>query len=127
MHTDPIADMLTRIRNAERAGKKHMRIPYSKMKHAVLQVFEKNKFVNEIKIETEGSFKELSFELTGKGNALQIDRISKPGQRIYVSAKEIPAVLNGLGICVISTSKGVMSGLEAKKQKLGGELLCTIS
>lgn len=127
MHTDPLADMLTRIRNAARAGKHHVRLPYSKLRYAILEVFAQNKFVEEVKVETQGKFKELAFALPERSYALQIDRISKPGQRIYVNAKEIPAVLNGLGICVLSTSKGVMSGLEAKKQKLGGELLCTIS
>lgn len=127
MHTDPIADMLTRLRNAHSARKHHVRIPYSKVKHAVLEVLAKNKFVEKLDMDTSGTFKEIEVTLRQREYPLEIQRISKPGQRIYVNVKEIPAVLNGLGICVLSTSKGVMSGLDAKKHKLGGELLCTIS
>lgn len=127
MNTDPIADMLTRLRNAHRANHQVVRIPYSKIKYAMLQVMAKNKFVQEVTIEKTGKFQEINVVLTERGYPLEIKRISKPGQRIYVKSEEIPAIMNGLGIAILSTPKGIMSGLEAKKSKIGGEILCQIA
>ena len=127
MHTDPIADMLTRIRNANRAGHNDVRMPFSKMKHAILQVMAKNNFVEEVNIETSGKFQELHVILGKPQYRLELKRVSKPGQRIYVKSTEIPAVMDGLGIAILSTPKGVLSSIDAKKGKVGGELLCIVA
>lgn len=127
MNTDPIADMLTRLRNAHRARRNNVRMPYSKIKYAILQVMAKNKFIEEVNIETSGKFQELHVILGERPYPLEIKRVSKPGQRIYVKSSEIPAIMNGLGIAILSTPKGVMSGLDAKKNKTGGEILCQIA
>lgn len=127
MNTDPIADMLTRLRNANRAGHARVRMPYSKVKHEILKVMSAYKFVGIVAMEKSGKFNELVVELATRDYPLEIKRISKPGQRIYVSATNIPKVLNGLGISILSTPKGVMSNRDAKKQNVGGELLCQIA
>lgn len=119
--------MLTRLRNADRAGLKEARMPYSKIKHAMLQVMAKNGYVQEVNIETPDKFQELHIVLADRKFSLNIKRISKPGQRIYVNASSIPKVLDGLGIAILSTPKGVMCGKDAKKSNIGGELLCEIS
>ena len=124
--TDPIADMLTRVRNADRAGLKETRMPYSKMKYAILQVMAKNNFIEEVNIETSGKFQEIHVLLKTRKHNLAIKRISKPGQRIYVNASKIPKVLDGLGIAILSTPQGIMGGLDAKKKNIGGEVLCEI-
>jgi small subunit ribosomal protein S8 len=127
MNTDPIADMLTRLRNANRAGHQTVRIPYSVLKHEILKVFSKNHFVGEVRMEKSGEFNELLVTLANRPQPLEIKRISKPGQRIYVHAKKIPKVLNGLGLSVLSTPKGVLSHRDAAKENVGGELLCEIA
>jgi small subunit ribosomal protein S8 len=127
MNTDPIADMLTRLRNAHRAKHSEVRMPYSKIKYAMLQVMAKNNFIDEVNVDTSGKFQEIHVVLAKLKHPLEITRVSKPGQRIYVKSTEIPAVMNGLGIAILSTPKGVMSGIDAKKGKLGGEILCQIA
>lgn len=124
--TDPIADLLTRIRNAARARKTIVRMPYSKMKMAICTVLKDRGYILELKATGEGVAKELMVEIPENRADLHLKSISKPGQRIYVKAQEIPRVLNGLGLAIVSTPKGVMSGEDAKKQKLGGEYLCEI-
>lgn len=124
--TDPIADLLTRIRNAARARKTIVRMPYSKMKMAIATVLKERGYVLEAKATGEGVAKELMLEIPENRQDLHLKSVSKPGQRIYVKAQEIPRVLNGLGLAIVSTPKGVMSGEDAKKQKLGGEYLCEI-
>lgn len=124
--TDPIADLLTRIRNAARARKTIVRMPYSKMKMAIAAVLKERGYVLEAKATGEGVAKELMLEIPENRQDLHLKSVSKPGQRIYVKAQEIPRVLNGLGLAIVSTPKGVMSGEDAKKQKLGGEYLCEI-
>lgn len=124
--TDPIADLLTRIRNAARARKTIVRMPYSKMKMAIATVLKERGYVLEAKASGEGVAKELMLEIPENRQDLHLKSVSKPGQRIYVKAQEIPRVLNGLGLAIVSTPKGVMSGEDAKKQKLGGEYLCEI-
>lgn len=126
MNTDPIADMLTRIRNAERAGHNSVRMPYSKIKQSILEVLKAHHFIEKIEINSSNSFKEIEVSLSPRTHKLDLKRVSKPGQRIYVKANEIPSVLNGLGISILSTPKGVLSNREAKKHNVGGELLCTI-
>lgn len=124
---DPIADFLTRIRNAQMAGQAEVAVPYSKLKEQMAQVMLKNKFLESVKTEdVEGkAFKNLVLGLPQK--SLTLKRVSKPGQRIYLGSQDIRRVLNGLGIAIVSTSKGVITGYEARALNVGGELLCEVS
>lgn len=124
--TDPIADLLTRIRNAARAKKTILHVPYSKFKHAVSDVLKEHGYIMEVKEVGDVPTKELIIELYENKNDLHLKTISRPGQRIYVGADEIPRVLEGLGIAIISTPKGVMDGDKARKAKVGGEYLCEV-
>jgi small subunit ribosomal protein S8 len=127
--TDPIADLLARIRNAIAVGKAEISLPHSKMKAAIAQLFKANNFVDDVRISGEGIDRTLTLVLNGTGqNAriTEIDRLSKPGRRYYVNAQEIPVVKHGRGIVVVSTSKGLMTGDEAKAQRIGGELICKV-
>lgn len=124
--TDPIADLLTRIRNAARARKNFVHVPYSRMKQDIAEVLKQGKYVNEVKVTGEGVAKELLIELKEDQRDITLKSISKPGQRIYVKSQEIPRVLNGLGLAIISTPKGIMSGTAARKAKVGGEFICEI-
>ncbi|MFA6466897.1 MAG: 30S ribosomal protein S8 [Patescibacteria group bacterium] len=127
--TDPIADMLTRIRNAVAVKKPEVVLPYSKLKFNVAKVLEAENYVGKVTKITNGKFDELKIELkyTEKGPAIRhIKRLSSPGQRIYSAGKELPYILNGYGVAIISTSKGVMTNKEAKRQNIGGELMCEI-
>lgn len=126
MNTDPIADMLTRLRNADRAGHKDVRMPYSKMKHSILQVMVKNGYLSEVNIETSGKFQEIHAVLAPRMHGITLKRISTPGQRTYVKAGQTPSVLNGMGLAILSTPKGIMCNKDAKKNNLGGELICEI-
>lgn len=124
--TDPTADLLTRIRNAARVNKDMVRAPYSKLKHAICEVLKQNGYITDVKAVGEGVKKELVIDLQDARADIHIRSVSRPGQRIYVKASEIPNVLEGLGLAIISTPKGVMSGRDAKKQKVGGEYLCEV-
>lgn len=124
--TDPISDLLTRLRNAARARKTMVHVPYSKMKAAICEVLKAKNYLVNVQTTGEGVTKELLIELPENQMDLHARSISKPGQRIYVRCQDIPRVLNGLGLAIVSTSKGVMSGDDARKQKLGGEYLCEI-
>ncbi|MEA3304579.1 MAG: 30S ribosomal protein S8 [Patescibacteria group bacterium] len=122
---DPIADILTRIRNGQMSRKNVVMAPYSKMKHSVVKVLLEKNFIQDLKVVESGKFKEL--EITLKPNsAMTLRRVSKPGQRMYVKASEIKPVRNGHGISIISTSQGVISGKDAYKQGLGGEYVCLV-
>lgn len=124
--TDPIADLFTRIRNAAHARKTLVHLPFSKLKFAIAQVLKEAGYLVEVKAIGEGVKKEIMIELLENRPELHIKSVSRPGQRIYVKFNEIPRVLDGLGIAVVSTSKGVMRGDLARKQKLGGEFLCEV-
>ena len=128
--TDPIADYLTRVRNSLKAGKKTVDMPYSKCKQAISEILKKSSFIEDFKvIETEGKFKMLSLKLKyndGESVILGLKRISKPGIRRYVSNEDIPRVRNGLGISIVSTSKGLLTDKEARSLKVGGEVVCEI-
>lgn len=130
MMTDPIADMLARIKNAIMAEYKEVRIPYSKMKEGLVQILKKEGFISEYSVEGEIPKKEIviRFKVSqeGKNVISEVKRISKPGRRVYVSKDEIPWVMNGLGIAIISTSKGLMSDREARRNKTGGEVICYV-
>lgn len=125
MTTDPIADMLTRIRNAAGARQSSTRIPYSKIKESIAGILKANEFIADFKIEPEG-LKSIVVELETPTNLTNLARISKPGRRVYTAAGEIPTILGGRGIVVISTSHGLMTGREARKLGLGGELICKV-
>ena len=128
--TDPIADMLTRIRNAQRVGHPAITLPASKLKQKVADVLATEGFVQGVELKDDGLQGELTITLKygqEKAPAInEIKRISRPGKRVYVGVREVPRVKNGLGIAVLSTSKGVMVDREARTQRLGGELLCTV-
>jgi small subunit ribosomal protein S8 len=130
MLTDPIGDMLTRIRNAVMVKKKEVVVePASKLKMAILDVLKREGYIEGYKIEGEGAKKKIIVYLKyyqGKPVIQVIERVSKPGRRIYVGVDEIPKVYNGLGIAILSTSKGVLSNREAKKLRVGGELICKV-
>jgi small subunit ribosomal protein S8 len=126
--TDPIADMLTRIRNALAVKKAEVIIPYSKIKIAVADIFKNNGYILDYK-KTDDNYGEIKITLKykeGKPAITFLKRISKPGRRVYVSKDDLPIVLNSLGMAIISTSQGVMTSKVAKKAGLGGEVLCEI-
>ena len=130
MLTDPIGDMLTRIRNAIMAKKKEVVVePASKLKMAILDVLKREGYIEGYRVEGEGVKKKIIVYLKyyqGKPLIQVIERVSKPGRRIYVGVDEIPKVYNGLGIAILSTPKGVLSDREAKKLRVGGELICKV-
>lgn len=122
--TDPIADLITRIRNAGLANKTEVSAPSSKMKERILKVLKDSRFIADFELDETSKPATLKIQLNG--NITKIDRMSKPGRRMYAGADEIPRVKGGRGIVIISTSKGVMTGDEAKKAQLGGELLVQV-
>lgn len=127
--TDPIADLLTRIRNAALVGKSEVRLPASKLKKVVAEQLVKNKYLADVKVEAGKPRDTLVITINKPGEnsvITEITRVSKPGRRIYVGADEIPRVKSGRGLVLVSTSKGVITGQEAVKQRLGGELLLKV-
>jgi len=127
--TDPVGDFLTQIRNAVSAGKENTVARYSKLKGNIARVLKLEGYIEDFKLETVDGKPQiaLTFRRAGKQNAItNIRRISKPGLRRYVGATEIPRVLGGLGVSILSTPKGVMSGHEAKKNNVGGEILAYV-
>ena len=127
--TDPIADMLTRVRNATMAGKNEVRLPSSKLKQTVAEQLKKAGYLEAVKVEKAKPQDELIITIFAEGSEpvfTEIERVSKPGRRVYAGVSDIPKVKNGRGIVLVSTSKGVMTGVEAIKQRLGGELICKV-
>ncbi|CCO25249.1 30S ribosomal protein S8 [Maridesulfovibrio hydrothermalis] len=122
---DPIADMLTRIRNAHGAYHKTVSIPGSKIKTAIAGILKEEGYIVDFTNEESGINVTLKY-VDGKSLISGMKKISTPGRRVFVGVKEIPSVLNGLGICILSTSKGVVDGVKAKELNVGGELLCEI-
>ena len=128
--TDTIADMLTRIRNANSMGYEEVTVPASKLKVELARILKEEGFIKEYKVVSEGVEKNILLTLK-YGNKKErvitgLKRISKPGLRVYVKSDEVPKVLNGLGIAIMSTSKGIMTDREARKQNLGGEVLAYV-
>ena len=124
---DSIADLLTRIRNAATARKSGVVMPYSKMNEQVARILADNGYLTEVKVGEAGGFKSLELTLPADREAItSLVRVSKPGRRIYVGAKDIPTVLGGRGLVILSTSGGVMTGRDARKAGLGGELICKV-
>ena len=130
MNTDPIADMLTRIRNANAVSHPSVEMPSSKLKVALAKLLKEEGFITSYTERVEGSFKFLSIELKydecNKPVITSLKRVSKPGLRSYCKAKNLPQVLGGLGIAVVSTSKGLLTDRKARKENLGGEVLCYV-
>jgi small subunit ribosomal protein S8 len=126
--TDPISDMLTRIRNAGRALLPVAAVPHSKLKESIAHILKKEGYVAEVAVDGAAPKQiKLKLKYQGKKNVIEgLRRVSKPGLRRYVGATEVPRVRGGLGVSIISTSQGVMSGTEARKRNLGGELLCFV-
>lgn len=127
--TDPIADLLTRIRNAVMVGKNEIRVPSSKLKVTIAKELQKANYLSEVKVESTKPRDTLVITINQPGenaNITEITRLSKPGRRVYVAADEIPKIKNGRGMVLISTSKGVITGSSAAKQRLGGELLLKV-
>ncbi|MBB5191422.1 small subunit ribosomal protein S8 [Silvimonas terrae] len=128
MH-DPIADMLTRIRNAQRADKVSVTMPSSKLKVAIAQVLKDEGYVESFNVAGDVK-RELTIELkyyAGRPVIERIERVSKPGLRVYKGSDSIPQVMNGLGVAIVSTSKGVMTDRKARANGVGGELLCFVA
>ena len=129
MVTDPIADMLTRIRNANQMRYKEVEVPASKMKNEIARILKSEGFIVDYKVKKNNiqDILVLSLKYVDKERVITgLKRISKPGLRVYVKAEEVPSVLSGLGIAIISTSKGVMTDKEARKNSLGGEVLAYV-
>ncbi|MFN3193707.1 MAG: 30S ribosomal protein S8 [Aureliella sp.] len=130
MMTDPIADMLTRIRNAVRVERPHVDIPMSRVKRGVAEVLKREGYIwdyKEIEGEPVGNLRiELKYGPNGERVIQQLQRVSKPGRRVFSKGRDLRPVLNGLGISIISTSKGVVSDREARQQNIGGEIICEV-
>jgi small subunit ribosomal protein S8 len=126
---DPISDMLTRLRNATAAGQSSLTLPYSKLKSDIAQILKKEGYIKDSELVTEDGHQAIKIQtkFVNKTSAISgLKRVSRPGLRRYVGAGEIPRVLGGMGIAVLSTSRGILTGHEARKQKIGGELLAYI-
>jgi small subunit ribosomal protein S8 len=128
--TDPIADMLTRVRNGQKARKVSVSMPFSSVKAAVAKVLQDEGYITSYSESGEGAKKELSVELKyyeGTPVIETVKRVSKPGLRVYRGKEDLPKVLGGLGVAIVSTSAGVMSDRQAREQGLGGEVICIVS
>ena len=138
MYSDPIADLLTRIRNAHMAGHATVSLPSSKLKLSIAQILKQEGFIDDFILQTEGAEKEpihptlrLSLKYVGTRRERRpvisgIERISTPGRRVYAQKKDIPWVLSGMGIAILSTPKGVMTGARARQLGVGGEVICKV-
>jgi small subunit ribosomal protein S8 len=127
--TDPIADLLARVRNAARAQKVEMYIPYSKIKAEIARILKDEGYITDYSVDTSAAHPRIKItnKLVDRTSAITgLKRVSRPGLRRYVGADEVPRVLGGMGVAILSTSRGVLSGREAKKQKVGGELLAYV-
>lgn len=127
--TDPISDYLTRIRNAAAAGQQEVFVPFSKMKSEISRILQEEGYLWSYEVETTNAHPRLKLKLKYQDKlpvVRHISRVSKPGLRKYVASDEIPRVLGGLGISILSTSRGLMTGTRAKKAKIGGELLAKV-
>ena len=128
--TDPVADLLTRIRHVNVLGRKSVRAPFSRMKEQILNTLKREGFIEDYRVEGDIPAKELIIDLKygpeGETVIRKIDRVSSPGCRVYSSVAELPVVRDGQGIMVVSTSHGILSDNEARQQNVGGELICRV-
>ena len=128
-HSDPVADMLSRIRNAILVNKGTVVMPHSKMKQRVAEQLKAANFIDDVKVEGDGIAKQLIVTINAEGTNPRIstiEKVSKPGRRMYAKVEDIPTIKNGRGVVIVSTSKGLMTGFDAKKQNIGGELICKV-
>jgi small subunit ribosomal protein S8 len=129
--TDPVGDMLTRIRNASRQGHEYVHMPSSKLKTAIADVLKSEGFIRDFRVQTQGQFPVLDIHLKydeqKKPVIEHIKRLSKPGLRRYTGVADIPKVQSGFGVVILSTPQGVLSDREARKRQVGGELLCSVA
>lgn len=127
--TDPIADLLARVRNAATAQKPEIFVPYSKIKAEIARILKEEGYITDYTVDTEGTHPRIKItnKIANRSSAITgLKRVSRPGLRRYVGAQEIPRVLGGMGVSILSTSRGILSGREAKKQNVGGELLAYV-
>ncbi|ATO30719.1 30S ribosomal protein S8 [Mycoplasmopsis bovirhinis] len=127
--TDPISDLVVRVKNANARKHRSLSVPYSVKKEAIVKLIEREGYISSYSVEGEGVKKSLVITLKYKKNQsaiVGIKRVSKPGLRVYVKSDEIPAILSGYGTVIISTSKGLMTGTEARKENVGGEIIAYI-
>lgn len=127
--TDPIADLLARVRNAATAQKAELFVPYSKIKSDIVRILKEEGYITDFAMDTEEAHPRIKItnKLVNRTSAITgLKRVSRPGLRRYVGAQEVPRVLGGMGVAILSTSRGVLSGREAKKQNVGGELLAYV-
>lgn len=128
--TDPVADLLTRVRNAQRAGHESVSVPASKLKQSIAGVLAAEGYIREVSFEDDGRsgilHLALKYASDGSPAISEIRRSSRPGRRWYVPVQEIPRVKNGLGVAILSTSRGILADRDARRQRVGGELLCTV-
>ena len=127
--TDPIADFLARVRNGVRAQKPEVLIPYSKIKAEIARILKEEGYISDYSVDTSAAHPRIKVinKLVDRSSAIAgLKRVSRPGLRRYVGADEIPRVLGGMGVAILSTSRGILSGREARKQKVGGELLAYV-
>lgn len=128
--TDPISDMLTRLRNATLVRQGSVSVPYSRVKQQIAEILSREGWIGDVAVDKSESFPRLKIGLkytpSGESVLRHIRRVSKPGHRVYVGRKEIPIVLNNIGVSILSTSKGIMSNHEAKRSQVGGEVLCEV-
>ena len=125
--TDPIGDLLARMRNAQHARKNECRMPWSRLREQLLELLKKEGWIKDLEVVGTKPFTEIVVTFEETKPKLELKRISKPGRRMYTSYKELKPVLNGFGMAVLTTSKGLMTDDQARKERLGGEILCTIS
>jgi small subunit ribosomal protein S8 len=127
--TDPIADLLARVRNSAAAGKSEMFVPYSKIKSEIIRILKEEGYITDYELNNEGTHPRIKItnKIVDRTSAITgLKRVSRPGLRRYVGANDIPRVLGGMGVSLLSTPRGILSGREAKKQKVGGELLAYV-
>ena len=127
--SDPIGDMIARVKNAQERKHKKVELPSSKFKSKIADILKNEGFIKDFKVSTEDKKNILSLELkyhSGNPVISNFERVSKPGRRIFSSADSLPKINNGLGIAILSTPKGVMTDIDARKQKVGGEIVCKV-
>jgi small subunit ribosomal protein S8 len=131
MVTDPVADMLTRIRNGIKARLQRVEMPSSKLKIEIARILKEEGYISNFKASEEGKKKVLKvvlrYDTNGESVISSLERVSKPGRRVYVTAREIPRVMGGLGVSILTTPRGVMTGKGARKAGVGGEVVCSVT
>jgi small subunit ribosomal protein S8 len=125
--SDPIGDLLTRIRNAQKARRLSCRAPWSRIKQELAELLKSEGLITDFKVHGDAPIQDIEIVFASDKPALTLKRVSKPGQRVYSGSKELKPVLRGYGIAILTTSKGLLTDKQARKQKIGGEVLCTIS